>query len=84
MLGTEVAFCTACDLQTDGLAERMIQTIEEIIGRFCAYGIKYNDHEWVTLLQEIQLAYNTSQHSTTEKSSHYPPVTGALMEARVA
>ncbi|MBW0520100.1 hypothetical protein O181_059815 [Austropuccinia psidii MF-1] len=30
----------------------------------------YN-HEWVTLLPEVQLAYNTSQHSTTEKSPSF-------------
>ncbi|MBW0514113.1 hypothetical protein O181_053828 [Austropuccinia psidii MF-1] len=52
----------------------MIQTMEDIIGRFCAYGMEYNDHEgytheWITLLPEFQLAYSTSQHSTTGKSS---------------
>ncbi|MBW0580760.1 hypothetical protein O181_120475 [Austropuccinia psidii MF-1] len=51
----------------------MSQTIEDIIRRFCAYGIEYKDHEgythdWVTLLPEVQLAYNTNQHSTTGKS----------------
>ncbi|MBW0496108.1 hypothetical protein O181_035823 [Austropuccinia psidii MF-1] len=51
----------------------MIQTMEDIIRRFCAYGVEYKDHEGythdcVTLLPEVQLAYNTSQHSTTGKS----------------
>ncbi|MBW0548294.1 hypothetical protein O181_088009 [Austropuccinia psidii MF-1] len=51
----------------------MIHTMEDIIRRFCAYGMEYKDHEgythdWVTLLPEVQLAYNTSQHSTTGKS----------------
>ncbi|MBW0477014.1 hypothetical protein O181_016729 [Austropuccinia psidii MF-1] len=51
----------------------MIQTMEDIIRRFCAYGIEYKDHEgythdWVTLLPAVQLSYNTSQHSTTGKS----------------
>ncbi|MBW0584944.1 hypothetical protein O181_124659 [Austropuccinia psidii MF-1] len=73
MLGTKLAFSTAYHPQTDGLAERMIQTMEDIIRRFCAYTMKYIDHEgytknWVTLLQEVQLAYRTSQHSTTGKS----------------
>ncbi|MBW0487159.1 hypothetical protein O181_026874 [Austropuccinia psidii MF-1] len=50
----------------------MIQTMEDIIRRFCAYGMEYKDHEgythdWVTLLPEAQLAYNTSQHSITGK-----------------
>ncbi|MBW0492830.1 hypothetical protein O181_032545 [Austropuccinia psidii MF-1] len=47
--------------------------MEEIIGRFCAYGTEYKDnegytHDWVKLLPEVQLAYNTSQHSTTGKA----------------
>ncbi|MBW0472272.1 hypothetical protein O181_011987 [Austropuccinia psidii MF-1] len=59
--------------QTDGLPERMIQTMEDIIRRFCSYGMEYEDHEgytndWVTLLQAVQLAYNTSQSSTTGNS----------------
>ncbi|MBW0512648.1 hypothetical protein O181_052363 [Austropuccinia psidii MF-1] len=74
ILGTKLAFSTAYHPQTDGLAERMIQTMEDIIRSFCAYGMEYKDHdgytnEWVTLLPAVQLAYNTSQHSTTAKSS---------------
>ncbi|MBW0496620.1 hypothetical protein O181_036335 [Austropuccinia psidii MF-1] len=72
MLGTKLSFSTAYHLQTDGLAERMIQTMEDIIRRFCAYGMEYKDHEgythdWVSLKREVQLAYNTSRHSTTGK-----------------
>ncbi|MBW0500230.1 hypothetical protein O181_039945 [Austropuccinia psidii MF-1] len=37
MLGPKVAFSTAYHPQTDGLAERMIKTREDIIRRFCAY-----------------------------------------------
>ncbi|MBW0497829.1 hypothetical protein O181_037544 [Austropuccinia psidii MF-1] len=44
MLGTKLAFSTAYHPQTDSLAERMIQTIEEIFRRFCAYGMDYKDH----------------------------------------
>ncbi|MBW0472043.1 hypothetical protein O181_011758 [Austropuccinia psidii MF-1] len=73
MLGTKLAFFIAYHPQTDGLAERMIQTMEDILRRFCAYGMEYKDHEgytrdWVTLVPAVQLAYNTSQHSTTGKS----------------
>ncbi|MBW0487712.1 hypothetical protein O181_027427 [Austropuccinia psidii MF-1] len=54
MWGTKLAFSTAYHPQTDGLAERMIQIMEVIIRRFCAYVIEYKDHEgythdWVTL-----------------------------------
>ncbi|MBW0462649.1 hypothetical protein O181_002364 [Austropuccinia psidii MF-1] len=74
MLGTKLEFSTAYHPQTDGLAERMIQTMMDIITRFCAYGMEYEDyeaytHEWVTLLPAVQLAYNTSQNTTTGKST---------------
>ncbi|MBW0519649.1 hypothetical protein O181_059364 [Austropuccinia psidii MF-1] len=51
----------------------MIQTIEDILRRFCAYGMEYHDHDgythdWVSLLPAVQLAYDTSQHSTTGKT----------------
>ncbi|MBW0552119.1 hypothetical protein O181_091834 [Austropuccinia psidii MF-1] len=47
--------------------------MEDILRIFCAYGMEHKDHEgythdWVTLLPEVQLAYNTSQHSTTGKT----------------
>ncbi|MBW0549996.1 hypothetical protein O181_089711 [Austropuccinia psidii MF-1] len=69
MFGTKLAFFRPYHPQKNGLAERMIQTMEDILRRFCAYGMedKYHEgytHDWVTLLQEVQLAYNTSQHST--------------------
>ncbi|MBW0529245.1 hypothetical protein O181_068960 [Austropuccinia psidii MF-1] len=41
ILGTRLAFSTAYNPQTDGLAERMIQTMEDILRRFCAYGMEY-------------------------------------------
>ncbi|MBW0541745.1 hypothetical protein O181_081460 [Austropuccinia psidii MF-1] len=60
MLGNKLAFSTAYHPQTDGLAERMIQTMEDILRRFCAYCMEYRDHEgdthdWVTLLPAVQL-----------------------------
>ncbi|MBW0582301.1 hypothetical protein O181_122016 [Austropuccinia psidii MF-1] len=41
ILGTKLAFSTVYHPQTDGLAERMIQTMEDIVKRLCAYGIEY-------------------------------------------
>ncbi|MBW0510364.1 hypothetical protein O181_050079 [Austropuccinia psidii MF-1] len=66
MLGTNLEFSTAYQPQTDVLSERMIQTMEDILRRFCAYGMEYYDHEGythdlVTLLPEVQLAYNTTK-----------------------
>ncbi|MBW0499143.1 hypothetical protein O181_038858 [Austropuccinia psidii MF-1] len=51
----------------------MSKIMEDIIRKFCAYGMEYKDHEgythyWATLLSEVQLACKTSQHSTTGKS----------------
>ncbi|MBW0460313.1 hypothetical protein O181_000028 [Austropuccinia psidii MF-1] len=74
MLGNKLAFSKAYHPQTDGLAERMIQTMEDILRRFCAYGMEYKDHEgythdWVTLLPAVQMAYNTSQNPTTGKTA---------------
>ncbi|MBW0485939.1 hypothetical protein O181_025654 [Austropuccinia psidii MF-1] len=68
----KIAFSTAYHPQTHELAERMIQTMEDILRIFCAYVMEYKDHEgythdWVRLLPEVQLGYNTSQHSTTVK-----------------
>ncbi|MBW0550410.1 hypothetical protein O181_090125 [Austropuccinia psidii MF-1] len=58
MLGTKLAFSTAYHSQTDGLAERMIQTVEDILRSFCTYGMEYKDHEgytndWLTLLPAV-------------------------------
>ncbi|MBW0561933.1 hypothetical protein O181_101648 [Austropuccinia psidii MF-1] len=73
MLGTKLAFSTSYHPQTDVLAKRMVQKMEDILRRFCAYCMEYKDHEgythdWVTLLPALQLAYNTIQHSTTGKT----------------
>ncbi|MBW0548194.1 hypothetical protein O181_087909 [Austropuccinia psidii MF-1] len=51
----------------------MIQTIEEMIIRFCAYGqeFKYSDgftHDWCILIPALELAYKTSIHSSTDKT----------------
>ncbi|MBW0460450.1 hypothetical protein O181_000165 [Austropuccinia psidii MF-1] len=59
--------------ETDGLEERMIQNLEDIIRKFCDFVMEYKDHEgythhWVILLPEVQLAYNTSVHSVTGKT----------------
>ncbi|MBW0476102.1 hypothetical protein O181_015817 [Austropuccinia psidii MF-1] len=73
IIGTKLAFFTAYHPQTDGLGERMIRKLEDILRIFCASGMEYKDHEgythdWVTLLPPVQLAYDKSQHSTTGKT----------------
>ncbi|MBW0510274.1 hypothetical protein O181_049989 [Austropuccinia psidii MF-1] len=67
--GTKLSFSTAYHQQSDGLAERMIQTLEDIIRRFCAYGLELKDsdgfnQEWCTLITALELAYKTSFHAS--------------------
>ncbi|MBW0557107.1 hypothetical protein O181_096822 [Austropuccinia psidii MF-1] len=67
---TKLSFSTASHPQTDGLAERMIQTLDEIIRRFCAYELELKDsygftHDWCTIIPALDLAYKTSFHSST-------------------
>ncbi|MBW0506173.1 hypothetical protein O181_045888 [Austropuccinia psidii MF-1] len=74
ILGTILEFSIAHHPQTDGFAEMKIQRMKDIIRSFCAYGMEYKDyegytHDWVTLLPTFQLSYNTSQNSTTGKST---------------
>ncbi|MBW0529373.1 hypothetical protein O181_069088 [Austropuccinia psidii MF-1] len=45
ILGKKLAFYTAYHPQTVGLAERMIQTMEDILRRFYAYRMEHKDHE---------------------------------------
>ncbi|MBW0544702.1 hypothetical protein O181_084417 [Austropuccinia psidii MF-1] len=64
LFGTKVSFSTAYYPQTDGLAERIIQTLEEIIRRFCAYGVELKDsygfsHDWCTLILALKLEYKS-------------------------
>ncbi|MBW0489983.1 hypothetical protein O181_029698 [Austropuccinia psidii MF-1] len=48
----------------------MIQTLKDMIRRFCAYGLEFKDsygltHEWCTLIPALELAYKRSVHSST-------------------
>ncbi|MBW0591463.1 hypothetical protein O181_131178 [Austropuccinia psidii MF-1] len=58
----------------------MIQTLEEMIRKFCAYGLELKDsdgftHEWCTLMPALELKYKTSVHSSTGQ-------TPAMLEKR--
>ncbi|MBW0519230.1 hypothetical protein O181_058945, partial [Austropuccinia psidii MF-1] len=68
-----LSFLTAYHPQTDGLAETIIQTLEDIVRRFCAYGLELKDcdgviHSWSTLLPVIKLAYKTSIDASTNQT----------------
>ncbi|MBW0464788.1 hypothetical protein O181_004503 [Austropuccinia psidii MF-1] len=70
--GTKLSFSMAYHPQTDGLAERMIQILEDKIRTFCAYGLELKDsdgftHVWCTLITALELAYKKSVHSPQVK-----------------
>ncbi|MBW0573081.1 hypothetical protein O181_112796 [Austropuccinia psidii MF-1] len=72
LFGTKLSFSTAYYPQTDVLAEIIIQSLEEMIRRFCGYGLEFKDsdgftHDWYTLIPALELAYKTSIHSSTGK-----------------
>ncbi|MBW0567293.1 hypothetical protein O181_107008 [Austropuccinia psidii MF-1] len=51
----------------------MIQTLEDMIRRFFAYGMEFKDsdgftHDWCTLIPALELAYKTSIHASTGKT----------------
>ncbi|MBW0503784.1 hypothetical protein O181_043499 [Austropuccinia psidii MF-1] len=50
----------------------MIQPLEDMFRRFCAYGLKLKDsdgftHDWCTLITELELVYKTYIHASTGK-----------------
>ncbi|MBW0537267.1 hypothetical protein O181_076982 [Austropuccinia psidii MF-1] len=73
LFGTKLSFSTAYHPQTDGLAERMIQTLEDIVRRLCAYGLEFKEcerftHDWWNLLPALELAYTTSINTSTKQT----------------
>ncbi|MBW0568182.1 hypothetical protein O181_107897 [Austropuccinia psidii MF-1] len=76
LFGTKLLFSTAYHPQTDGLAGRIIQILEDIIRRVCAYGLEFKDsdgftYDWCTLIPALELAYKTSIHSSAGKTPAY-------------
>ncbi|MBW0461896.1 hypothetical protein O181_001611 [Austropuccinia psidii MF-1] len=73
ILHTKLSFSTAYHPQTDGLAERITQTLEEMIRRLCDYGLEFKDsdnvnHDLCTLIPESGLALKNSIHASTGKT----------------
>ncbi|MBW0481863.1 hypothetical protein O181_021578 [Austropuccinia psidii MF-1] len=51
----------------------MMQTLEDMIRRFCAYELEFQDyngftHDWCTLIPDRELEYKTSILSSTGKT----------------
>ncbi|MBW0529856.1 hypothetical protein O181_069571 [Austropuccinia psidii MF-1] len=73
ILGTKLSFSATYHPQADRLEERMIQTLEELIRRFCGYSfeLKYSygfTHDWLKLIKALELAFITSIHDSTGKT----------------
>ncbi|MBW0518981.1 hypothetical protein O181_058696 [Austropuccinia psidii MF-1] len=73
LFGTKLSFSTAYHPQTDGLAERMLQMLEDMVRIFCAYGFEFKDcdrftHDRCTLLPALELAYKTSIDASTNQT----------------
>ncbi|MBW0495812.1 hypothetical protein O181_035527 [Austropuccinia psidii MF-1] len=71
--GTKLLFSSTYHQQTDGLAERIIQNLEDMIRRFCAYVLEFKDsdgftHHWCTLLPALELEFETLIQSSTGKT----------------
>ncbi|MBW0525181.1 hypothetical protein O181_064896 [Austropuccinia psidii MF-1] len=72
LCGTQLSFSTADHPQTGGLAERMIQNLEDMIRRICAYDLEFEycdgfPPDWCTLLPVLEFEYKTSIHDITNK-----------------
>ncbi|MBW0510669.1 hypothetical protein O181_050384 [Austropuccinia psidii MF-1] len=73
IFGTKLNFFKAYHPQTDGLAERMIQALEDMVRRLCAYGLDLKacdgfTHYWCTLLPSLELPYKTSNNASTNQT----------------
>ncbi|MBW0588126.1 hypothetical protein O181_127841 [Austropuccinia psidii MF-1] len=73
LFGKKLSFSTAYHPQADGLDERMIQTLEDMVRRLCAYFLEFKDcdgftHNWCTLLLALDFEYEKSIHSSTNQT----------------
>ncbi|MBW0535105.1 hypothetical protein O181_074820 [Austropuccinia psidii MF-1] len=58
LFGTNLSFSKAYHPKTDGLAESMIQTLEDMVRILCAYSLEFKDcdgftHDWCALLPQL-------------------------------
>ncbi|MBW0498766.1 hypothetical protein O181_038481 [Austropuccinia psidii MF-1] len=70
---TKLSFSTAYHSQTDGLAERIIQNLEDMVRIFCAYGLEFKDcdeftNDWCTLIPALEFEYKKSIHASTNQN----------------
>ncbi|MBW0485900.1 hypothetical protein O181_025615 [Austropuccinia psidii MF-1] len=73
LFGTKLSFSIAHHPQTDGLGERMIQTLEDMVRKVCSYGLEFEycdvfTYDWCTLLPALEPEYQTSILCSTNKT----------------
>ncbi|MBW0556836.1 hypothetical protein O181_096551 [Austropuccinia psidii MF-1] len=73
LFGTKLSFSTAYHPHIDDLSERIIQTLEDMVGQFCAYGLEFKDcdgftHDWCTIKPALELAYKKSINASTNQT----------------
>ncbi|MBW0471175.1 hypothetical protein O181_010890 [Austropuccinia psidii MF-1] len=78
LFGTRLSFSKENHPQKK-LADKIIQTVEGMIKRFCAYGLEFKDsdgftHDWCTLIPTLELAYKTSVHSSTGQTANWDKI----------
>ncbi|MBW0520289.1 hypothetical protein O181_060004 [Austropuccinia psidii MF-1] len=81
LFGKNLSFSIAYHPSPDGLAERMIKNLEDVVRSLFSYGLelKYCDgftHYRFTLLPSLKVAYKTSINSSTNQTT-------ALLERRL-
>ncbi|MBW0528255.1 hypothetical protein O181_067970 [Austropuccinia psidii MF-1] len=74
LFGTMLFFSTAYHPQTDGLAERMIQSLEDMVRRCFAYGLEFEDcdgftHDWCMLFPALDLAHKIPIHASNNQTT---------------
>ena len=67
MLGIHKTRSTLYHPQSDGLVERMDRTIQNVLAAY----VSDHQRDWDYYLAQTQLAYNTSQHSSTSYTKHF-------------
>ncbi|KAK4698583.1 hypothetical protein P7C70_g7691, partial [Phenoliferia sp. Uapishka_3] len=73
MCGFKLKLSTSYHPQTDGLAERFIGSLEDMLRRFVSFGPTWTDelgftHDWIELLPGLEFALNSSVHSGLQRA----------------
>jgi transposase InsO family protein len=67
LLGSKIKLSTSYHPQTDGITERLNQTVEIYLRKY----LDDQQDDWVVYLPTAQFAYNSSNHTTTGISPHF-------------